>query len=108
MKHPLVAYQLACLLIAGLFVGYSYLVAPSEPPTSIMIRTNADTDEAINAIEGLHLKDAKVMRVTSDPVTLASYIKMTLFSAIGLAIVTGLVLFFYKLFCRWLKIEPRL
>jgi hypothetical protein len=106
MNKNLLAFFLACLTAAILF-SCLVLIHPglNQRPVQVEIRSDGDTHDIVEAINALHrpdidLQTSKTFRTESFSPTMISF--MTL----AFMVCTGVILFFYKLYCHWLRVSP--
>jgi len=79
--------------------------ALNQRPVQVEIRSDGDTHDIVEAVNALHrpdidLKTSKTFRAESFSPT------MIPFMTLAFMILTGVILFFYKLYCRWLGASP--
>ncbi len=101
----LLAFFLSCLMMTSILFGIGFLGSSLNhyQPVHVQIRSNVDVHDIITAIQSVHRTDV-VIKTVKDPFT--TNWATTLFGgAIGFMMLTGLVLFFYKLICGWMGIE---
>jgi hypothetical protein len=110
MIRPFLAFFLACLTVATFFACMEAFAPGSDPPIRMLIRTKGtvDIDHAVKAIDDLKLEGVRVYKVDVPEVTFWSFFWRALGMAVLIALLTAFVLFFYKLFCRWLVTAPHL
>lgn len=113
MRRASVAFLLACLTVAALWSGfYDLTQPPSHLSNRIIIYTGDSSDpvgdQKVEAIKGLHLQNAQVMKVVVSPITFKNFVWGVLGITVLSALLTGFVVFFYKLYCRWLGVIPHL
>jgi hypothetical protein len=106
MNKNLLALFLACLTAAVLF-SCLVLIHPglNQRPVHVEIRSDGDTHDIVEAINALHRQDvdihtAKTFRSESFSPT------MIPFATLAFMVLTGVILFFYKVYCRWLGTMP--
>ena len=108
MTKSLLAFFLACLTVTLLFSSITLLhpVNTFQRPVQVVIRSDGDVHDIVTAVASLHRQDVDIqtMKSFSTPRPFSFY--MLPFMALGFMIITGLVLFFYKLYCRWLGCSP--
>jgi hypothetical protein len=110
MNRSLIAFLLAGLMVSVLFTGLNRLSTASFGSDGIVVSTttNANIDQAVKVMNGLNLKGVRVVKVPHLGGSLSHVAWAILSFTIGFLAVTGLVLFFYKLFCRWFGAAPHL
>ena len=106
MNKNLLAFFLSCLTAAVLFSCLD-LIHPglNQRAVQVEIRSDGDTHDIVEAVNALHrpdidIKTSKSFRGESFSPT------MIPFMTLALMIATGVILFFYKLYCRWLGATP--
>ena len=106
MNKNLLAFFLSCLTSAVLF-SCLVLIHPglNQRAVQVEIRSDGDTHDIAEAVKALHRPDvdiqtSKSYRGESFSPTMIPF--MTLVFMIG----TGVILFFYKLYCRVLGAAP--
>ena len=109
MNKSLLAFFLACLTMSGLLSSCAILVPKMhQRPVQVSIQSDGDVRDIVTSIESLHRQDIDVH--TSK--TLANHgfssLFMIPFMAAGFMLMTGLVLAFYKFYCRRLGIPPQI
>jgi hypothetical protein len=103
-NRSLLAFLLAGLTAGILFTCFNCLSSAVLGSEGIVVTTTQDpyVDEAVAAINGLHLPGVhaeKISHLNWSPENVAwTLLSFTLL----FLIITGFVLFFYKLYCRWL------
>jgi hypothetical protein len=106
MNKNLLAFFLACLTAAVLF-SCLVLIHPglNQRAVQVEIRSDGDTHDIVEAVNALHrpdidIKTSKSYRGESFSPT------MIPFATLVFMIATGVILFFYKLYCRMLGATP--
>ena len=110
MNRSLLAFLLAGLTAGVLFTCFNCLSAAAIGSDGIVVTTtkDANVDQAVQAMDDLNLKGVHVTKV-SHFIWRFGNIAWTLVGfTLGFLIITGFMLFFYKLFCRWLEADPHL
>ncbi len=108
MNKNLLAFILACLTASVLFSCLLVFDAGlHQRPVQVEIRSDSDTQDIVNAVIALHRPDVDI---TTSKSFMAEAFSLTLipFITLVLMILTGVILFFYKLYCRWLGAAPSL
>jgi hypothetical protein len=108
MTKSLLAFFLAGLTISLLLSMVTLIHPPNtfQRPVQVEIRSDTDVHDIVTAVVSLKRQDVdiKTMKSFSTP---RSFSPFTIpFMALGCMMITGLTLFFYKLYCRWLGIAP--
>ncbi len=106
MNKNLLAFFLSCLTAAVLY-SCLVLIHPglNQSPVQVDIRSDGDTHDIVNAVNALHRPDVDVKTLKS--YRGESFALMTIpFMTLALMIATGVILFFYKLYCRMLGATP--
>jgi len=109
-KASYVIRHFAALLLAGLTLSFLFslpsLIHPTNtPPIEITIRSDQDTSGIETAITALHRQDIKIHTYKGHfPPTSAG--TAILFQAVGFLLLTGVILFLYKMYCRLLRLPP--
>jgi hypothetical protein len=108
MNKNLLAFFLACLTAAVLF-SCLVLIHPAlnQRAVQVSIRSDEDTHDIVAAVNALHRPDVDIQTMMSFRAESFSP-TMIPFVTLALIISTGLILFFYKLYCKWLKVAPNL
>jgi len=106
MNKNLLAFFLACLTAAVLFSCLLIFDAGlNKRPIQVEIRSDSDTHPIVAAIDALNRPDVDVQTSRSF-LSEAFSPTMIPFITLVLMIMTGVVLFFYKLYSRWLGATP--
>jgi len=110
MNRSLIAFLLAGLTAGVLFTCFNCLSAVAVSSEGIVVTTTKDAniDQAVAAINGLNLKGVQVDKVSQLNWSFANLLWTVISFTLGFLIVTGFVLFFYKLYCRWFGTEHHL
>ena len=110
MNRSLIAFFLAGLAAGVLLTCLDCLSAASVSSEGIVVSTTKDAniDQAVKAMDGLNLKGVHVTKISHFIWSLENIVWTAMCFTVGFLIVTGFVLFFYKLFCRWLGASPHL
>jgi len=106
MNKNLLAFFLSCLTAAILY-SCLVLIHPglNTSPVQVEIRADSDTHDIVNAVNALHRPDVAVKTLRS--YRSESFAVTTIpFMTVALMITTGVILFFYKLYCRMLGATP--
>jgi hypothetical protein len=106
MNKNLLAFFLSCLTAAVLF-SCLVLIHPglNESAVQVQIRSDGDAHDVVDAVNALHRRDIDIQ--TSRTFRGESFSPtMIPFMTLVLMISTGVILFFYKLYCRWLGATP--
>ncbi len=106
MNKNLLAFILSCLTAAVLY-SCLVLIHPglNQSAVQVEIRSDADTQDIVNAVNALYRPDTGIRLVKSfraesfSPLTIA-------FMTLVFMIFTGVILFFYKLYCGMLGATP--
>ena len=110
MNKNLLAFFLSCLTASLIWSAYCYVTDPTGDASQIRVIAPSDdpaaADAKIAAIENLHLANTNVVKFPVPTHTLKNEIFGWLFIALLNAIIVGVSLFFYKLYCRWLGATP--
>ena len=106
MNKNLLAFILSCLTAAVL---YSCLVllhpGLNQSAVQVEIRSDGDVQDIVAAVNALHRPDTGVRLVKS--FRAESFSPLTIgFMTLVFMIFTGVILFFYKLYCRMLGATP--
>jgi hypothetical protein len=110
MTKSLLAFFLASLT-TSLVLSTITLIHPGgtyQRPVQVIIRADNDVHDIVTAVESLHRQDVDVQTMKSFSAKRVSFFFTAPFMALGIMIMTGLTLFFYKLYCRWLGVVPTL
>jgi hypothetical protein len=110
MNRSLIAFLLAGLTAGVLFTSFNCLSAVIFGSEGIVVSAAKDSnvDQAVQAIDGLHLKGVHAEIISHLTWSFGDMAWTLVSFTIGVLIVTGFVLFFYKLYCRWLGAGPHL
>lgn len=110
LNRSLIAFLLAGLTVSALFTGLNCLTTAGFGSDGIVVSTTKDAniDQAVTAMDGLNLKGIHVIKVSHLTGSLHGVMWMILSCTVGFLAITGLVLFFYKMFCRWFRAAPHL
>ena len=102
-NRSLIAFLLAGLTAGILFTSFNCLSSVAIGRDSIVVATTKGTDveQAVAAINGLDLPGVKAEKVSRVESSVRSIVLNLAFFTLGFLIITGFVLFFYKLYCRW-------
>ena len=108
MNKNLLAFFLSCLTVAVFFSCFLVFDAGlNQRPVQVQIRADGDTHDIVAAVNALHRPDVDIK--TSKTYLAESFSStMIPFMTLALMIATGMVLFFYKLYSRWLGVTPNL
>jgi len=105
VARHLTALLLACLTLALLFSLPSIIHPKNRPPVEISIHSDQDTSSIENAIAALHRNDIAV-HAYKDHFPPAAEGTAIIFQAVGFLLLTGVILFLYKMYCRLLRLPP--
>jgi hypothetical protein len=107
---PLLAFYLDCLTVSLLFSCFTLLPVGrlNQRPTQVVVRSDSDVHDIVVAVESLHRQDVDVQTMKSSPVSKRSLLFTAPFMALGFMMIVGLVIFFYRCFCRLLKIPSQI
>ncbi|MCE0499491.1 MAG: hypothetical protein LV481_16240 [Methylacidiphilales bacterium] len=112
MNRSLLAFLLACLTVAILWGGYNELSQQDHLANRVVVYVpdvlDPVGDEKVKAIEALHLPGVKVMKAEVAPIDFKNFVWGALIGTLILSLLTGFVLFFYKLYCRCFGAKPHL
>jgi hypothetical protein len=110
INRSLIAFLLAGLTAGVLLTCLNCLSAVSLGSEGIVVSTTkeANIDQAVKAMEELNLKGVHVMKISHFIWSLENIVWTALCFTLGFLMITGFVLFFYKLFCRWFGVSPHL
>jgi hypothetical protein len=110
MNRSLIAFLLAGLVVGVLFTCFNGLSAAAVGSDGIVvsITPDANIDQVVGAMDGLNLKGVHVTKVSHFVWSFENIAWTAACFTLGFLIITGFMLFFYKLFCRWLGAEPHL
>jgi hypothetical protein len=110
MNRSLIAFLLAGLVVGVLFTILNCLSAASFGSDGIVVNTTKDAniDQAVQAIDGLNLNGVHVTKISHLTGDFRGVVWMLVSCTVGFLAITGLVLFFYKMFCRWFGAAPHL
>jgi len=110
MNRSLLAFLLAGLTAGVLFTCFNCLSAVIFGSDGIVVTTTkeANIDQAVKAMEELNLKGVHVEKVSHFIWSFGNIVWTVVCFTLGFLIITGFMLFFYKLFCRWLGADPHL
>ncbi len=106
MNKNLLAFILSCLTAAVLF-SCLVLIHPglNKSAVQVEIRSDGDTHDIVNAVNALHRPDVDVD--TEKTFRGESFgPAMIPFMTLVFMVFTGVILFFYKLYCRMLGAPP--
>ncbi len=108
MTKSLLAFFLASLTTYLSFAGFTFIAAANLPqrPVQVVIRSDVDVHDIITAIAALHRQDVDVQTTKKSVTNWKTSLSSAPAGALGLMFMTGLILFFYKRYCRWLGILP--
>src|SRR5271156_5276047 len=100
LNRSLIAFLLAGLTAGVLFTCFNLLSGVILGSEGIMVITSKDAnvDQAVQAVEDLHLKGVHVEKVSHLHWSLRNTIWTFILFTIGFLSITGFVLFFYKLY----------
>jgi hypothetical protein len=109
-NRSLIAFLLAGLTAGILFTCFNLLSGVIFGSEGIMVFTtkDANVDQAVQAVEDLHLKGVHVEKISHLHWSFKNMVWTVISFSIGFMIITGFVLFFYKLYCRRLCAEHHL
>jgi hypothetical protein len=109
MNKTLLAFFLACLTVSGLLSSCT-LLHPTlhQRPIQVNISSDNDVHDVVTAVEALHRPDIDVHTMKASSISSGSFFWLLPFWALGFMLITGLVLFFYKIYCRWLHVNPQI
>jgi hypothetical protein len=111
------AFILACLTVSAFGSLYSHLIWLTHPHEQqnrivVIVRTNAESDpigqHQVEAIKALHLSNTEVTKFDADRALFPGTTFNFLIATLLVALVTAFVLFFYKVYCRLLRVTPHL
>ena len=107
MRTHFVAFLLACLTLGGIS---SLLTFSSYRSAQIIVagKSDLDIDQAIKAINGLHLNGAVIAKAVNEKATLWQWILSSFDFALLFVLLTGFILFLYKFYCRLMRVTPHL
>ena len=110
MNRSLISFLLAGLTAGVLFTCFNLLSGVIFHSEGIMVITSKEVnvDQAVTAIDGLKLRGVHVEKISHLHWSFENAVVTLISFTIGFLIITGFVLFFYKLYCRWLCAEHRL
>jgi hypothetical protein len=106
MNKNMLAFILSSLTVTVLFSSLS-LFHPNlnQRAVQVEIRADGDTHDIVEAVEALHRQDVDI-RTEKSLRTGTFTLTMLPAMVLGLLLMTGLNLIFYKLYCRWLEVPP--
>jgi hypothetical protein len=105
MKSPFVALTIGYGL--SLFTFSSLRGMPESAKTKIKIESSGNVGDIVTAIEALKRSDVEVtVGPKIDLRAAGSYFGMGLMTTLGVAMMSGLNIFFYRLYCRWMGLSP--
>ena|ERR1700733_13463710 len=106
MNKNLLAFFLSCLTTSVLFSCLLVFDAGLvHRPVEVQIRSDGDTHAIVAALDALNRPDVDI-QTSKSFLSEAFSPTMIPFITLVLMILTGVVLFFYKLYCRWLGATP--
>ena len=110
MNRSLIAFLLAGLTAGILLTCLTCLSAAGVSSEGVVVSTTpeANIDQAVKAMDGLNLRGVHVTKVSHFIWSPENIVWTAMCFTLGFLVVTGFVLFFYKLFCRWLGADPHL
>jgi hypothetical protein len=113
MKRSAIAFLLSCLTVAALCNGYYDLLQPAHLSNQVLVYGEDSVDDAVSdqkvkVIQELHLQNVHVLKVVVPTANMVHFFWGLLSMTVVCAVVTGLVIFFYKLYCRWMGTTPHL
>ncbi|HEV3270981.1 MAG TPA: hypothetical protein VGZ93_02260 [Candidatus Methylacidiphilales bacterium] len=110
MNRSLLAFLLAGLTAGVLFTCFNCLSAAAVGSDGVVVTTTKDAniDQAVKAIDALDLKGVHVMKGSRFIWSFGNIVWTVAGFTLGFLIITGFMLFFYKLYCRWLGADPHL
>ncbi len=102
-NRSLIAFLLAGLTAGVLFTCFNLLSGVIFGSEGIMVITSkeANVDQAVQAVGNLHLKGVHVEKISHLHWSFKNMVWTVIAFSIGFMVITGFVLFFYKLYCRW-------
>lgn len=106
MTKSLLAFFLASLT-TSLLLSTITLIHPGgtyQRPVQVVIRADNDVHDIVTAVESLHRQDIDVQTMKGFSAKRGSFFFMAPFMALGIMMMTGLTLIFYRLYCRWLGV----
>jgi hypothetical protein len=108
MGKQFLAFFLACSTIPVILGVFDSLIPNSNlsRPIEVTIRSNGDTHDIVTAIEALHRQDIDIHTMKNFTFSGVFWFLEIPRMAVGLTLLTGLVLVFFKLYCRLLHIPP--
>jgi hypothetical protein len=103
LNRSLISFLLAGLTVGVLFTCFNLLSGVIFGSEGILVITSKDAnvDQAVQAVGDLHLKGVHVEKISHLHWSFENVIWTVISFSIGFLIITGFVLFFYKLYCRW-------
>ena len=103
LNRSLVSFLLAGLTVGVLFTCFNLLSGVILGTEGIVVITSKDAnvDQVAQAMGDLHLNGVRVEKISHLHWSLKNAIWTVISFTIGFLIITGFVLFFYKLYCRW-------
>ncbi|MCE0521935.1 MAG: hypothetical protein LV480_03390 [Methylacidiphilales bacterium] len=107
MKHPVIALLLACITVAFVFSLLTLMPRPDQGKTKVKIESPGDVSDIVTAIESLKRTDVDITTSTA-AFEWGFTIRTAFIVALAMLINFGIILFFYKLYCRWFGITPLL
>ena len=107
LNRSLISFLLAGLTAGVLFTCFNLLSGVIFGSEGILVITSKDAnvDQAVQALGDLHLKGVRVEKISHLHWSLENAVLTLILFTLGFLIITGFVLFFYKLYCRWLCAE---
>jgi len=106
------AFILACLTVCLLWAAFNFVADRADKSGQVWVCTSdymdPVADQKVKAIESLNLPNTTVVKIVVSKYSAGNLVWEILGTTALCAIITGLVSFFYKLYCRWLGATPDL
>ena len=104
---------LACLSVGLGFSLYSLIMSMALHPqdagkVKVTIQATGKVGDIVTAIESLKRSDIVVITKDKTDFGISAIPGMTIAIAFFASIISGITLFFYKLYCRWLGIQQNI